>query len=1096
MKSLLILTLIIHTSFAATLNVCTSGCAYSTAQGAFNASNPGDTIILQSGQTLGPLIMPGNTHNLTFKSSLIDTYPRGYRMTRGNPVLAKLTGVTIGDTAGWVALTGPGATITNQPGQVPQHHNLNVGDAVVVKNEVWSAYNCASLNQPPYDSTTGACSADKVGKINIRNNTGFANGMQIRFMGNPPTPIVANQLYYIVNFVQGGATSACGIAYPSCADSFQIAATSGGTPILVPQFNPSGTDFNIQIDPLPALNGQTLYVVAVPTLTTLQLSATLGGPPITFTQAGNSYDGSRINPGFSIIKSSPVHDLTFDGIEIQPTSDYGVYYPFYVSSAIGTNQGEHYTIRLLRSWVHAHDDQEDYPFCTVNIAARDIEVGWSVIEGAYSTGNDTQNVGFISTGHVYIHDNEFPGATENIMSGGNTPWFGFVRNTTDIRVQRNYFWKPLKWYTGITAVNLNSTQFAFVSRNGGADCSTVASNPNLGLQCFAYESSESNPAEDVVSRTNWTANLAASTFTVTSPSANGACSNYGSVYGCGYIYLLNSQYHMDYNFGTATVSCPGEVVCTYTSSPSFPSASSRIGIALPNASGAFDGGFYQEFRNVWSKNHLESKYGDNWLIEGNVFHRQDDCDAGSTCQSIAIRFAAGIGGSGAGEAVNYIVSSSNSLVQNNIFRMLSSGVNGASLSYAVNISAQGLIYEWAGFGAANNNTVQNNLFWDIGSSEYSGFNDGLIVGSTANGWLIDHNTIADVSSGFLASGDSNTWHSNVAVPYRMSAADNQCHPFNCTHPASTTNIGAQAVEQDFPLFTDGNGHSSWGSLVGSGSLTNSSLLNNILMNRSGFVYNSSIPTFYPSNTYLVQSSDAMPGNVSPDPSLVFQMWNERNNATPPNGLNYRTSNFRLAPGIAAAYPAYDSRAIGADIDEIEAITGKAGVDVEQGRPKFSDRVARNIDAGATSAVLSYLPNGSSCTIEVWPNSSYSGAPAVNTTDRNADTLAGRTLVTLSSLAAGTTYYGKRWCSSEVDVFSFTTAPTTPTLAVQFAPPSGTAGCQVEYGPTPALGSSLSSVTVANGSCTITVPAAAYWRADYLSSAGKVISSGNIQGRGL
>ena len=124
--------------------------------------------------------------------------------------------------------------------------------------------------------------------------------------------------------------------------------------------------------------------------------------------------------------------------------------------------------------------------------------------------------------------------------------------------------------------------------------------------------------------------------------------------------------------------------------------------------------------------------------------------------------------------------------------------------------------------------------------------------------------------------------------------------------------------------------------------------------------------------------------------------------------------------MASAYPSNDQRAIGADIDEIEALTGQSGVDVENGWPTFAQRTQRTISVGGTGTVLSYLPNGSTCTIEVWSNSSYAGNPAVNMTDTGATLAGGFISVGLSGLQPATAYYGKRWCGSEVDVFTFTT----------------------------------------------------------------------------
>jgi hypothetical protein len=235
---------------------------------------------------------------------------------------------------------------------------------------------------------------------------------------------------------------------------------------------------------------------------------------------------------------------------------------------------------------------------------------------------------------------------------------------------------------------VSPTQFQLLSRYQQADCSSVAGSANLGYRCFAYEAQETPgtatpPSAAVVSRTEWDESASASTFSVT-----------GSAGQKGYLYLLGGVFYMDHNF-SGSVSCPSGIACTFVAAPSFPVLSTRIGIEVMGSDGSghnyFDSGsFYQENRNVWSKNLLESKYGDGWLIEGNVFHRQSNCDNGSTCQDPAIQFTLSANGSGSADPVNYLVSSSNSIIRNNVFRMLSAGVVAVGKTFAINTGATGL----------------------------------------------------------------------------------------------------------------------------------------------------------------------------------------------------------------------------------------------------------------------------------------------------------------------------------------------------------------------------------------------------------------------
>ena len=379
-KHLLLIGLSLATANAATLQVCASGCAYSTAQSAANASSPGDTVELRSGQNLGALTLAGGFHDRTFKSSLVDTYPRQYRMTRANPALSTLTSITIGDSLLWLTGTVPTSILTNSPGGFPQAHGLSIGQPVVVGGSQFSAYACASINQVPY--VDGACDSTRVGYINIRAQSGLANGSVIYLIGrSAPPPLVLNTPYYIINFTAGSS-------YPVNADKFQLSATSGGSTITIPAFNPSGQDFIICEAPSPELIGTTMYVASTPTSSTLTLSTTPGGSAVTFTQMPFNYNGSALSSGFRAATVNPNYNLKFDGLEVAPTSDTNVYYVVYVVGGMLNAAGEHHNIQFLRGWVHGADDQQDFPNVGINISARDIEVGWSVVEirKAYAKG--------------------------------------------------------------------------------------------------------------------------------------------------------------------------------------------------------------------------------------------------------------------------------------------------------------------------------------------------------------------------------------------------------------------------------------------------------------------------------------------------------------------------------------------------------------------------------------------------------------------------------------------------------------------------------------------------------------------------------------
>jgi hypothetical protein len=259
------------------------------------------------------------------------------------------------------------------------------------------------------------------------------------------------------------------------------------------------------------------------------------------------------------------------------------------------------------------------------------------------------------------------------------------------------------------------------------------------------------------------------------------------------------------------------------------------------------------------------------------------------------------------------------------------------------------------------------------------------------------------------------------------------------------------------------------------------------MNRAGFWFQSSVPTYYPSPTYLVQYTDS-----GRDPAVLFSSWNERADGSQPNGRNYLANNFRLASGKCGAYPAKDSRCIGADIDEIEALTGPLGDDVVRGIPTFAERTGRRIQAGSVTATLSYIPGAAQCTVRVWNNSSYSGTPALDLNEAGAVVSEGRVYLTLTGLTPATAWYGKRWCGSSVDVFRFTTSAATTTPAVLFslaAAPAAATHCAAQYGSTTALGSETAPAAVsAARSCTVSVPAGNYFRHVWKNGSQVVASS--------
>ena len=1143
MKRILILLVSSSVGQCATWTVCPSGCYATSVQAAYNAASPGDTVILTPvpGVDYGDLVINPGSHDITFKSSLSDIFQQIYGNQTGlvnliknalppawGSILAPWTprvhSITISVPNGFGPSSGP--TITNNAGTAP----FVVGDLVYVRaGEVRSGYYCASLNMAPYVS--GECNSARVGFINVRQDTGgvvgattgLSNGMIIRFMAPPagqslPSPLVAGTSYYVVNFFQ--STSSLN------TDDFQIALTPGGSPIALslPANYPTGTPFNWYIPALPFDYNSAAFVTNVAGLT-FQVgqpngSGTCAGvtTPVTITQqSANCPAGTGIYQHScpSYTKDQASYNLTFDGLEV--TAGIDQVYSLVAINDPSSVTGEAHDLKFLRMYVHGSGDQyTTFPLKGFYLSARSVEVGYGIIADTYSNYTDTQGIwpgG--STGDVNIHDNMIVNHGENIMIGGSVPWFLGTQGTnnfTGMTFVRNMTWKFTNRFNGITATYIDGSHFYLTPRYSGpygigvyTDCAAAAADPSPSWQCLAYSGYDWPFASSSLAKYFWSANQAASTFTVTGSTAGQK----------GFIYVdaPSGTLKMDHNF-SGTVTCPSGVVCTPTVTPAYPYGSSKICTVVIQTGGTLgsNGQFQPNCNSMDSKNMEESKGSDNWTIVGNVHQGQTECDFGGLCQPPFIQATIATNGSGPSEAVNYNASSSYWWIANNIFRLGATVIIGVGASFSLNggsgCPGSTCIYEYGGFGKNVGTVISNNLSWNIGSKERdvrgSPYAMNLlaigtgITGDLSQPWVISHNTFADAGWSAFQTDKLNypanfIYKSNVLTPFRSACSSGAY----CNAPAATDYIGFQQANIPLSLIS-GSGCNTWVDCTGGSTPTISSasqMLNNIVMNRplatGGYT---AVPTAYPTGTYLLPSTSTI-GGSNPDPSLLFTTWVEPINTNAPNGLNYRASNFRILPTPASLFPATDSRTIGADIDEIEALTGQAGADVENGVATFAQQSSRQVSAGSTTAVLSYLPNGSACTIQVWPNSAYSGTPAVNISDSTGQVITGTMFVPLVGLSASTPYWGKRWCGGAVDVFNFVTYPSTPGMSLQFAPAAGVTQCRIDYGATSVLGSSTTPVAVSGGTCLVSVPVSAFWQPVFLTS-GTVVSSGPIQRRGL
>jgi hypothetical protein len=794
----------------------------------------------------------------------------------------------------------------------------------------------------------------------------------------------------------------------------------------------------------------------------IRLSQTPDGEPIVWTQTPALYNGSAGLPGVQVYRADAVSNITIDGFEItnQPGTD--PWQLILVQRDWFNPDGEHSGIHILRCWLYGNDDQRSLPNQGILLAARDSEVGWSIIENIYSTSADTQGIWIgNSHGNIDIHDNFLSATGESVMSGGNYPNRPDIL-LQDIRVRRNFFYKPLNWWNGIEPYRVDANTVAFRARLNGSSCSS--NQANLSNRCLWYEGgNRADPDNETWTRYEL---HESGNVTISDVSGNGKM----------YIYGHGGYMRLRHNLSTGTVNCPSFIDCQYDPNPFFPPDSSRSGIVVITK-GQVDPNAYMDCRPPWVKNALESKYGDRWLIEGNVFHRQFYVHTGGISQDMLINFAVVANGSSNSQPLNWRVSSSDSVIRNNIFRHSGKGI----ISYGKTFTDGGANnrFEGAGLGKATGNVVENNLFVDIGSQEWINHTRGGVFQNSYNdGWIWRHNTGVDI------------WYSLIGNAYStgIETTENVFVPYLSSNPARPEGV-IPAVTGDSVVYWT---QATQGKAIKFDRET-SIFGRNLLMNRNSRISNTTRGIHYPAypdTTYLIQASDP-----DRDPSLLFENWMERTtDASDGSGLQYRSANFRLKPTAASMYPSYTGRTLGADIDEIEALTGPYGRDVEKGIPTFAERSSRTIEAGPNGAVLTYQPlSPSPCLIRVWDNYNWIGDPVIGILDNAVPLTDDRKTVVLSELVPGKMYFGKRWCESAVDVFSFKTANAEDMIEVSEPLPDRATNCSVSYGSDAKNLDQTAEGTISDNACKASVPASAsYWKHTYRDSTGGIIYRSTIQ----
>ena len=200
--------------------------------------------------------MPSGKSDLTIKSSKIDEYPRGYRITRNHPALAKIIGlngstpVVIGDGFQFgVPEVGSNSIAFGTP------HGFQVGDRVTLSSSLFSPYYCASENMAPFGAAQ--CPADRVGFFMIRGYSMLQNGNVVYARGPKlPSPLQSDKPYYVVQFSEGSNS-------PEGPDRFKLSETPDGEPIVLGSDFVYNSGLILEFPAAPARYADVFYVASV-----------------------------------------------------------------------------------------------------------------------------------------------------------------------------------------------------------------------------------------------------------------------------------------------------------------------------------------------------------------------------------------------------------------------------------------------------------------------------------------------------------------------------------------------------------------------------------------------------------------------------------------------------------------------------------------------------------------------------------------------------------------------------------------------------------------------------------------------------------------
>jgi hypothetical protein len=835
-------------------------------------------------------------------------------------------------------------------------HDLTTNTPVYLKGQDRTSFICTGVNTPY--TATGQCASDNVGKFVFRMGapyyvaTGFSVGTQVKVMGQElPAPFVADTRYCIVALDTSNASW----------HRVQLGATCGGAPIV-----PTTSGVAVTLRSV-ILDDERPYYVVNPVISvdgSIQLAETPGGTPV---------DSGLTGVAVSIQEARVTKNIAFEGLEITTPTQAEIPGSFvFFIAYFGYEAFQPWLdprgFIIRKSWIHGHKYLHGPNQC-VYLNASDVLIEDSTINECHGHAADAQAIAVKTTrGNITVRNNYLSGSGETFITGGSYPRYTYPwpQNFT---IERNYFTKPLAWWTRFTGVIEDAgTTIHLKQLQTNQTCPDAAANPQGG-QCKFWDS-------------DGTSHLISDDLKLTSISGTGTIYITQTDDGSGLLRATAT--------GTATIGgCGTGFTCT--TGTTWPSTDYKL-FASNVSAGVVTTVSRQDYD---VKNHLEIKNASNVRVEGNFFENAWFTGIASVYQYSHLVFNVHFTSAyGLGEPFNFHVKAADTIVRNNWFKdgvlMLQATGKGYTATQEGDTTPIG-----KGHRHLVTNNIAENLNYHDWCRGYDAYCQMMFSFS---------NNVKDVTVEKLTAtsvGEVAYFQTSEATAFvdRVNFRNSIFDPVEV--PGATDGTGVV-----LPRF-HGAGTVSWLHMQDEffNINPNGQLNRVILRNWTGSSVNNNT-SHYPASpaTMLHTGTNART-------AIGFTDW---------AGRNYRLSGssvYRAGQATAAS----DGSDLGADQDEVEAEMGPQGADVIAGRPPFRVRSARIITPSTTSATIAYLTNGSACTVKVWSASTYTPATLVIDTNDSGASLSGATkTLTLSPLTTGTQYYGKRWCGTEVDVFRFKT----------------------------------------------------------------------------